>query len=267
MLSKLKTWLLKDHGYLKLFFIILCGLVLAEELYVFFFEKPTLTRTIKEKLNKDHFPEILICPEPSSNTTELQRLGYLDFYYYAGGFEIGLDGETTKVPGWSGNGTANVTEVSQQIAVLKTDQDCAFSPYSLITYSFSLDDLEAFEPLEFELVSALYPMHKCCKIKRPKQDKMPPILQIITGNFSFNKIRVLLADPFSASIFTQHVPTTFGDRIKTPEKDTSGMSLYTIKITEEIHLEEDPSYPCIDTKGMVSIIIVWKRNLWRKFLQ
>ena len=75
---------------------------------------------------------------------------------------------------------------------------------------------------------------------------MPPILQVIAGNQSFSDMKILMLDPISASIFTQHVPTTIGDRIKMPEKDKIGQNFYTVKISEEVHLENDPSYPCID---------------------
>ena len=86
MLQKLKNFILKDFGFLKLFFIVLCGLVFLQELYVFFFLKPTLTTTEKAKKGPEHFPEILVCPEPSTDLKELEKLGYgANFYSYAKG--------------------------------------------------------------------------------------------------------------------------------------------------------------------------------------
>ena len=82
MLGKLKTLILKDYGYLKLFFIILCSLVLCEELYVFFFEKPTLTRIIKSELSQDHFPEVLICPQPNTDKDELGKVSKKENFHY-----------------------------------------------------------------------------------------------------------------------------------------------------------------------------------------
>ena len=76
MLSKLKKlsykYLWKDYASLKIFFIVLCGLVFIEELYVFFVKKPTLVKTIKEELSKEDNPDIILCPEPSVDSIELR---------------------------------------------------------------------------------------------------------------------------------------------------------------------------------------------------
>ena len=76
MLSKLKNlsyqYFIKDYAYLKLFFIVLCGMVLFEELYVFFVDKPTLVKTIKEEFSKEDNPDIILCPEPSLDSKELR---------------------------------------------------------------------------------------------------------------------------------------------------------------------------------------------------
>ena len=76
MLSKLKNicykYFIKDYAYLKIFFIVLCGMVLFEELYVFFVEKPTLVKTIKEEFSIEDNPDIILCPEPSVDSKELR---------------------------------------------------------------------------------------------------------------------------------------------------------------------------------------------------
>ena len=65
----------KNYGILKLFFLIMCGLILLEELFVFFIEKPTLTKTIKAELTNEEYPEIIICPQPSVDLSQL-RIGF-----------------------------------------------------------------------------------------------------------------------------------------------------------------------------------------------
>ena len=76
MLSEVKKFcynnLYKDYGYLKLIFIILCGLVLFEELHVFFVKKPTLTKVVKARIEKEDYPEFILCPEPAVNLTQLR---------------------------------------------------------------------------------------------------------------------------------------------------------------------------------------------------
>ena len=55
----------KNYGILKLFFLIMCGLILLEELFVFFIKKPTLTKTIKAALTNEEYPEIIIYTDRS----------------------------------------------------------------------------------------------------------------------------------------------------------------------------------------------------------
>ena len=77
--------MVQDYGFLKIFFIVLCALVIFQELYVFFILKPTLTKSVKSSIEKDDFPEILICPEPSSYGEQLVKHGYNEMYSYAVG--------------------------------------------------------------------------------------------------------------------------------------------------------------------------------------
>ena len=65
--------LYKDYGYLKLLFIVLCGLIFYEELHVFFVEKPTLTKVVRTVLTKEDYPEIILCPEPSVDLNKLRH--------------------------------------------------------------------------------------------------------------------------------------------------------------------------------------------------
>ena len=78
--GKCYKYLVKDFGSLQIFFIVLCGLVLLEELYVFFFEKPTLTTVIKADYSE--VPEILICPQPAVYIETLKSLGYPEYLQY-----------------------------------------------------------------------------------------------------------------------------------------------------------------------------------------
>ena len=77
----------KDYGCLKIFFTTLCCLVLAKEFYFFIFIKPTLTTSTIRKLEKEDFPEILICPEPSADDETLKGLGYNELLSYVLGLK------------------------------------------------------------------------------------------------------------------------------------------------------------------------------------
>ena len=78
--GKCYKYLVKDFGSLQILFIVLCGLVLLEELYVFFFEKPTLTTVIKSEYSE--VPDILICPQPAVYVETLKSLGYPEYLQY-----------------------------------------------------------------------------------------------------------------------------------------------------------------------------------------
>ena len=83
----MRTVLYVETQLLKIFFSILCCLVLAKEFYFFIFIKPTLTTSTIRKLEKDDFPEILICPEPSADDETLKGLGYNELLSYVLGLK------------------------------------------------------------------------------------------------------------------------------------------------------------------------------------
>ena len=66
----------KDHRFLKLAFIIFALCLIVEEFYEFYVVKPTYYSLAKREMNVEDFPEIIICPDPSVNTTAVSLRGY-----------------------------------------------------------------------------------------------------------------------------------------------------------------------------------------------
>ena len=105
---------------LKIFFLILTLYLLAEEFRAYLILKPTLTSLTKDRLKPWNFPDILLCPIPSFDLRELQKLGYEHSHDYTMGVS-----PFYRSDGWLGNqSTMGAEEVSEKISIIKTVQDC-----------------------------------------------------------------------------------------------------------------------------------------------
>lgn len=240
--GRIQNLLFKDYGYLKLFFIILCTIAIIQELYVYFIIQPTITRSVKDKMTQDDFPDLMLCPEPSTNPGVLAEHGYYSFYEYISGAEHG----------WVGQNYSDINELMDNISTIN-------SPYECFDYDSSwtlldITDENSEEALHYDavLTRALYPFHHCCKIVWPpmKGDEQMYGLWISynsTGEYPFLTTKVVLADKLEFSIFRQHEANTFGDSFNVP-LDFGGYYEYKISMAQDIHLENNPNYPCIDYK-------------------
>ena len=259
--------LYKDYGYLKLLFIVLCGLIFYEELHVFFVEKPTLTKVVRTILTKEDYPEIILCPEPSVDLNKLRHefilvkyckfiifsryFGYEEIWSYATG--VDYSNQKNPIPiGWRGNQTnKSVKEVLNDISVLKTVDDCPSPEQSFYWYEPNEMDPENIQFMKFELTRGLSPHFVCCKVVNPEDENGKTMngisISLNASNISYKSMKVLLSDKMSSSVFTQHDTNIWGDHIETPKED-NGYFHYKVKLSKEENLENDPNYPCIDYK-------------------
>ena len=215
-------------------------LLILEELYTFFVLKPTLTSSSKRNIEeKFDFPQILICPEPSVDTEAMTSLGYSSIDFYVNGLEESDDGRL----GWAGNNSESIEEVSEKISVIKSIDDC---PIEKESWSWSKTE---WENLRFKLKKVPYPHHICCELVPPKFAESSHIVGIQLAfsftNKSFNSYRIFMADNLTESFFTFHKNKMLGDKIRS-KPDINGFLTYKIQIKEEIHLEDDPNYHCIN---------------------
>ena len=104
--------------------------------------------------------------------------------------------------------------------------------------------------IEFTLEEALFPEQLCCKVKFPEAAITNAIegLEIAfhTKGKLYDNFRILMSDQLSSTIFEQIDSFPSGDPIFTSMYE--GLVHYKVKITQEIHLENDPNYDCINYK-------------------
>ena len=248
MLSNIKTvssFLWKDHKYLKIVFILLTGFVLFEELVVFFIDKPTLTTVIKAEMGPENFPQVLVCPDPAADLSILVPRGYQDGYHY----QLGITGNDSHYDFflWSGNRSESVEEIAANISILRTEDDC---PQMVVWWNDN--DVLGYEEVNTTISRALFPNHRCCKVETSHNIKTKVIkgLEIRYSEEKYkNKLleswKMLLFDQKTYSVFQQNSKTIFGDSI-TVTLGSQGTNYYKIKIKQEVYLEDDPQYPCID---------------------
>ena len=103
------SFIVKDFGMLKAFFIILASLLITEEFYNFLVLKPTYTFQEKRRIDLDDFPVITLCPHPSVDVNAMKKKGYGLFDFY---FKGVFDPFNSSVS-WAGNKSEDVKEVSK----------------------------------------------------------------------------------------------------------------------------------------------------------
>ena len=248
MLSEIKAAsavLWKDHKYLKIIFIFLTGFVLFEEMVVFFIDKPTLTTIIKSGLEPQHFPEILLCPDPALDLSVLLPRGYQDGYHY----QIGVTGNDTHYEyyRWSGNLSENVEDIVNDVSVLRSEEDC---PMTFVWWND--DEKLKYEVVNTTLTRALFPNHRCCRVLK-SDNVRSKVMKGVEVRYEeekykgklLNSWKMMMFDEKVYSVFQHNTETMFGESI-TSSLGSQGTNYYTIKLKQEVYLEETPQYPCID---------------------
>ena len=235
------TLLIKDYRILKLIFTIFASYLIVDTFYTLLVRKPTYTSNEKRPISVDDFPEIIICPERSTDTTALNLRGYPSPEEYYKGLNFG----------WVGNRSEDVKDVYSEISTLKSNRECEHSKNH---FGFYESENMTKTEVEFNLTRAFSPYHICCKIVPPELAKSVPLglfaFQFKNHSLVNGTYRVFMADRVTASIFDQHkLSIMLGDNLVS-KSDYNGYMVYRVKITEDIRLENDPHYPCIDYKIM-----------------
>ena len=240
-----KKYVWQDYGIFKIILTVSCIFLLWEQLYKYLVLKPTLTRTGRRDLSVDDFPVMTFCPIKHVDMTKLSSFGYEDLTEYKLGIQ---KNESLKsLIGWSGNSSASLSEVIEDISLLKTEKDCPYSNNSFVRYD---DDVTTL--LEFELTDALFPYHRCCKIVVPEHSKSS-VVSFVHVSFKeeekpYSSFFLYLSDQFAYTRF-EPLGTRMSGKDITPDPDHPNVSMmYRISLTEEEHLEDDPNYECIGYK-------------------
>ena len=242
MLTQFHILFIKDYKILKIAFIIFASYLIIEEFYTFFELKPTYTSEEKRDLNVNDFPDILLCPEPSMNINAVISRGYPGSGTYYKGI---LSSKTLDQLTWAGNNSEDVKNVSNEISMLKSIEDCPQGPPRSFFW-FKNNNSQTRENVNFILTRALSPYHICCKVVPPKISQNYPMISLqfaFSNNSRVTSFTMFMADQMTSSFFDLHKSTMLGDKIISGDK---GFINYKVKIIEEEKLQDDPKYPCID---------------------
>ena len=152
---------------------IICTSYLLLEDVMLFLSKPTYSSNSEEKLQPKNYPNILVCPFPSYDLTQLKKHGYMDAYSYCKG-DLQGEGEFTR--GWCGKSNEAIEDVIDDISVLKSIRDC---PKMEAVFTEPVLDWKdwKFEKIEYELTNLLYPHGKCCQAKIPEKAKKSHVVK------------------------------------------------------------------------------------------
>ena len=104
ILSYCHSLVFKDYRILKVIFTILASYLISDTFYNLLVRKPTYNSYERRPLSVEDYPEIIVCPEPSTNITALTSRGYKSAEYYYKGLLFGHPLYTNESPvSWAGN--------------------------------------------------------------------------------------------------------------------------------------------------------------------
>ena len=221
----------KNYRILKVIFTLLASFLIGDTFYTLLVRKPTYNSYERRPLSVDDYPEMIVCPEPSTNITALTSRGYESAEHYYKGKLF------ANAVSWAGNKTENEETVVQEIATVKSVKDCG-----------NVNSVHNGVPIRatYKLSRAMSPYHICCKVIPPKESR--PI-EALSLDIPFLKhqdsYRVFLVDPLISTILDQYNPNMLNEKIFTAS-NINGRKIYKIQIKEYIHLESNPKFPCKD---------------------
>ena len=245
ILNQWVSLLFRDYGLFKIMFISFTSYLIVEQFYTFVVVKPTYSSKMRRDLDLEDLPEIFLCPQPAINIDVARSKGYLGLHEYFHGIGPNWLFGSEQL-GWGGNNSESVKNVSQEIASMKTIENCPVKD-SAFWYKDKDKKSIMFESVQYNLSRVLYPNHICCKVVPPKFSKVYPIMgmQFVTPSKKKSSELFILsmADRLTASYFDQHKATMLGDKIIT---ESNELIIYKVKIFEEIGVEGNPVSPCIN---------------------
>ena len=154
---------------------IICTSYLLLEDIMLFLSKPTYSSNSEEKLQPKNYPNILVCPFPSYDLSQLKKHGYLDAYSYCKG-DLQGEGEFTR--GWCGKSNKVVEDVIDDISVLKSIKDCPkMEAFFKKEDHIDFTDWKS-ETIHFEMTKLLNPHGRCCQAKIPRNANKRHVIKV-----------------------------------------------------------------------------------------
>ena len=214
--------------------IVLSSYLLYDE-FNLFLSKPTYSSADERILEPENFPGIFLCPLPAYNLSQLQKHGYKSSYTYVTG------ATNERFNTWSGNGSAKIEEVANDIAMIKTVKDC---PSLTIKYK----TIKKYDAVKFELAKSGNPPGQCCRAIIPENAKKDSLKSMyffihLSRNPNIEGFQMFLSNMESFHKFKMLQFNTNGILLKAV-RNKPGYKVFKIRIHDHIRLEEDPKIQC-----------------------
>ena len=238
--KRLHCLILKDHRLLKLVFIVFGSLLILSEFYTSWVIRPTYTSTSKRNIEPRDFPEILLCPKPAINIDAAHAEGYWSLWdYYMGSYDFWRKEELD----WRGKVSMDINNASENISFIKSTEDC---PESIYWYKDSQNSAQI-GVNNYTMAKALYPFHKCCQVIPPAVLRQYPVIGMeLHLEETSSSFQLFMQDQLTSSYFDQNKEIMLGDSIISVQ---DSIVIYKVKIKEDVNIENDPQFPCIDYKN------------------
>ena len=162
-------------------------------------------------------------------------------YKYSRGFPA-----SRQFIGWAGNQSAvSIEEVAVKISTIQTTQHCP-----TVMANFKVNNKKLRRRLGLTVSRGVYPSGRCCRATAPAVAERYPVyeLDFLLEDKHQNKenikgFKIILSDLMSSSIFQLHKFNMEGSPLELL-MDEKGYRKYRLKMFMEVHLENDPKFPC-----------------------
>ena len=198
--------------------------------------KPTHSSKFEEEFNSKYYPVFYVCPKTGFNIDKLKYHGYSSSLDYHQGSHIleNSKNEDEVFKGWSGNMSEDPELVINEISTFTNEDDCP-KTRMLIDNNFPT--------IPMKLTRATFPLGRCCRADMVSHVTPQNILFHFPKNKTIDKdgFRLFITDKNSATDFEINQMKISGQEI---ECNNQEVSLYKIKISSVVNLDNDPKLKC-----------------------
>ena len=214
---------------------IFTSLLVVEELYDFFVEKPTSTSMEVDRMRASSFPRVLVCQTPAYDMNAIQKNGYSSAFWYTAGKNA-----TRHFVGWSGKFENETKSIVNEMVF----QNSSSAPPTVLL-TFRNITKYSFQKVKLIIARALYPFGKCFTATVPHEAREKTVVGLLLKDKLLNESLVaknykifflsllddaqILLPPFQK----------IGDDVRTHSQDI-GYQQFRTRIMKTIHVENDP---------------------------
>ena len=207
-----------------------------------FFSKPTYSSKSDEKLQPKHLPDFFVCPIPAFDLDNLKKHGYPSGYMYMKGT---FRGTVANMRGWNGNSSDTDQTYLDEISVIKVINEC---PRFTALFEHNFEANKAIQG-SFTLTNSIFPNGRCCKVSLNENETISHLMRVaVKVNLKnriplFDGFRLFMISKESSHFLKLGNSYKNGIDLKAMVHER-GHKYYSVKLTEEFDLQEDPKVTC-----------------------